>query len=654
MRSLTFALLTLLACAHPSPAPTAPVDPDAAFAKLEHTYVVEFLRRNPTVSTYLGGAGLDPSLVDVDGQLRDYSPQAMEAEGAWLAQMQRAFEATSPTRAELQIDREVALAQLRFLQHAEQVRHYPERSLDTYTSEPMRALDWAMQGFTPTGETTLGTPAEWRTLTHRVRAVGSYFAGARAQLELGVKSGRTPDKRMLVHNGLEACAASVDFFEHQFPEIAAKAIAPGPEHDALLAEVRSASLEAARAYSDFRSFLAATFFVAPEKGVDGVKPAFAADHFAVGEEEYNWALQNNLRVTERAGQLYEMSWQVIQATRAEMARLAREIGQKRHLTLPTDDNAAVRAVFNALSREAPRDDAAMVERFRDAGQRLLAYARKTGLFDVPADYQLDFVLTPPALRASISGAAYYPAPPFKGMGVGRFYITPTGNDPQALAANNQSSLAALAAHEGFPGHDWNYKVLTRFKNEIGPVRWLTPGAVEDSSSMWEDSMSTEGWAFYSEQLMSEPQPGAPHGFYTPEERLYQLDMRLFRELRIRVDTGIHTGRLSYAQAVDLQSELIDFLPGSCQDPAALKLPAKRVSCDGAEHAIYRYSRMPTQALTYWLGKHEILDLRAEAEAALGPAFDLHAFHTEFMRQGTIPPGYFRAALLERLRTRAAH
>ena len=53
---------------------------------------------------------------------------------------------------------------------------------------------------------------------------------------------------------------------------------------------------------------------------------------------------------------------------------------------------------------------------------------RPGIFDVPADYKLDVVQTPPPLEASVDGAAYYPAPPFKNTGVGRFYVTPTAND----------------------------------------------------------------------------------------------------------------------------------------------------------------------------------------------------------------------------------
>jgi uncharacterized protein (DUF885 family) len=160
-------------------------------------------------------------------------------------------------------------------------------------------------------------------------------------------------------------------------------------------------------------------------------------------------------------------------------------------------------------------------------------------------------------------------------------------------------------------------------------------------------MAAEGWALYSEALMAEPQPGAPDGFYTPEERLYQLQGQLYRDLRVRIDTGLHTGRLAFDEAVDLFSEIVDFLPGSC---AAPDLSAeKKASCDSAQRAIFRYSKWPTQAITYRLGKQRILDLRARAERiAPGPA-GRKRFHLLFMQQGTIPPGYFEDALIAEMK-----
>ena len=318
------------------------------------------------------------------------------------------------------------------------------------------------------------------------------------------------------------------------------------------------------------------------------------------------------------------------------------------MQLPADGAEAVRAIFDELSKDYPKNDDEMVAWYRDASFRVVEYGRKTGIFDVPADYKLEVTITPPPLRSSIDGAAYYPAPPFKQSGVGRFYVSPTDNDEAALKSNNQAALADLAVHEGFPGHDWHYKVMTQYRSEISAVRWLTPGAVEDSSSMWEDSMASEGWALYAEALMAEPQPGAPEGFYTLEERLYQLQGKLYRDLRVRVDIGIHTGRMSYDEAVDLFSEIVDFLPGKCSDKSTPKSEAKRASCESSERAIFRYSKWPTQAITYRLGKEQIFGLRDEASRALGARFSPKTFHVLFMKQGTIPAGYFKAELLRAL------
>jgi uncharacterized protein (DUF885 family) len=368
------------------------------------------------------------------------------------------------------------------------------------------------------------------------------------------------------------------------------------------------------------------------------------DRFAFGEAEYNWALKNNFRIDKTAAQLYEEAQPIVEATQQQMIDLARKIGAAEKWKLPADGRAAVRAVFDRLSQDYPKSDAEMVGWYRETAFRLVEFARKTKLFDVPADYKLDVTETPPPLQASIDGAAYYPAPPFKDSGIGRFYVTPTHDDQAALQSNNRAALADLAAHEGFPGHDWYYKVMTGARDRISPVRWLTPGAVEDSSSMWEDSMPAEGWGLYAEALMAEPQAGAPDGFYTPAEHLYQLQGQLYRDLRVRIDTGIHTGKLTYDAATTLFSEVVDFLPGQCGGSRMSE--AKRASCDAAERAIFRYSKWPTQAITYRLGKDQIYALRAEAQKKLGEKFSLEQFHLKFINQGTIPSGYFREQLLK--------
>jgi uncharacterized protein (DUF885 family) len=143
--------------------------------------------------------------------------------------------------------------------------------------------------------------------------------------------------------------------------------------------------------------------------------------------------------------------------------------------------------------------------------------------------------------------------------------------------------------------------------------------------------------------MGEPRPGAPDGVYTPAERIYQLQGQLLRDARVRIDTGIHTGRMSFDEAVDYYTENVDFLPGACArrqtDPEA------RASCETASRALTRYSKWPTQAITYYLGKQSILDLRRAVEKIQGGRFDLKAFHEKVLETGTIPLAYVREHVL---------
>ncbi len=81
-------------------------------------------------------------------------------------------------------------------------------------------------------------------------------------------------------------------------------------------------------------------------------------------------------------------------------------------------------------------------------------------------------------------------------------------------------------------------------------------------------------------------------------------------------------------------------------PERAKSEAKRASCEDSERAIFRYSKWPTQAITYRLGRDQIFALREEAARRLGDKFSPKQFHLLFMRQGTIPSGYFRDVLLE--------
>jgi uncharacterized protein (DUF885 family) len=60
-----------------------------------------------------------------------------------------------------------------------------------------------------------------------------------------------------------------------------------------------------------------------------------------------------------------------------------------------------------------------------------------------------------------------------------------------------------------------------------------------------------------------------------------------------------------------------------------------VSREEIEVEVDRYIGIPGQALAYKVGQREILRLRADARAALGPAFDIKGFHDAVLGGATV-------------------
>jgi uncharacterized protein (DUF885 family) len=85
-----------------------------------------------------------------------------------------------------------------------------------------------------------------------------------------------------------------------------------------------------------------------------------------------------------------------------------------------------------------------------------------------------------------------------------------------------------------------------------------------------------------------------------------------------MDTGIHSLGWSFDEAAQFNRENIGASLGSSQAAAG------------------RYSVWPGQATAYLIGMLEILEQRQRAMDALGPQFDLRAFHRAVLSNGAIP------------------
>lgn len=199
---------------------------------------------------------------------------------------------------------------------------------------------------------------------------------------------------------------------------------------------------------------------------------------------------------------------------------------------------------------------------------------------------------PAQLAPNYTAGRYNPGPL---GGAGEYWVNISSLDKRPLYA-----LPALTLHEAVPGHHLQGAV-SRELQDVPTFRLnFYPHAFG------------EGWGLYSEWL------GQEMGMYkTPYDRFGRLTYEMWRACRLVVDTGMHSMGWTRQQTLDFLS-----------DNTALSTLEIRTETD-------RYIAWPGQALAYKMGELKIRALRAKAEAALGPKFDLRAFHDVVLGSGGV-------------------
>jgi uncharacterized protein (DUF885 family) len=186
--------------------------------------------------------------------------------------------------------------------------------------------------------------------------------------------------------------------------------------------------------------------------------------------------------------------------------------------------------------------------------------------------------------------------------------TPDGSRPGIFYVNlsdmtqvSKVQLPAIAYHEGAPGH--HFQIARAQEQADLPLfrRFSYQGAY------------IEGWGLYAEKL------GKEAGFYQdPYDDFGRLSLEIWRAARLVLDTGIHHKRWT-------------------RDQSIAYMRANTLSSDlDIAREIDRYFTTPGQATSYKIGQLKILELREKARKAMGPKFDLKAFHEVILAAGPLP------------------
>ena len=193
---------------------------------------------------------------------------------------------------------------------------------------------------------------------------------------------------------------------------------------------------------------------------------------------------------------------------------------------------------------------------------------------------------------------FYIAPSFDGSRPGAFYAGTDFDQPFA-------TMPTLTFHESLPGHHTQIAIGGEANTPL--FRKVVRATV-----------FTEGWALYAERLAFELgwyDNGANGGVFGD---LGRLQFEALRAARLVMDTGIHSMGWTFDQATQFNEDNVG------------------VSLSASQGAAARYSVIPGQATAYMIGMLQILSERQRALDALGPDFDLIAFHRALLTNGAVP------------------
>jgi Bacterial protein of unknown function (DUF885) len=313
---------------------------------------------------------------------------------------------------------------------------------------------------------------------------------------------------------------------------------------------------------------------------------------AIGREAYVGFLQNVALVPYTPEQLVAMArqdWQRVvsfEAYERERNRALPELPlfatQQAQLQQEAADESRARQFLEEHGIVAVP---AWVKHYRTAA--LPAYLAPLGNWGVNDD------LTGPS-RLDQDGNSYRPSPSNQ---LGYFYLS-SAKDPRPLLV-----------HEGVPGH---YLQMALSWAHEDPIR-----------RHYYDSNSNEGIGFYAEEMMLQA------GFFDDRPRAREIvyNFARLRTLRVEVDVKLALGEFTIQDAAHYLETMVPMDAKTALEEAA------------------SFAATPGQAITYEIGKLQILAFLADTRLQQRDQFSLRAFHDYVWKNGNVPIALQRWELL---------
>jgi hypothetical protein len=213
---------------------------------------------------------------------------------------------------------------------------------------------------------------------------------------------------------------------------------------------------------------------------------------------------------------------------------------------------------------------------------------------------------------------FYRSPsPLEARDEHQYYVTPVNASLPELERErrlrlwNHSAITLnhVVHHGGLGHHVQNWHATNKSTSKIGTI-----AAVDCASriGLFLGGSMAEGWACYATELADEL------GFLTPLEQASEQQSRVRMLARAIVDISLHTGQMTFDDAVDYYE-------------AEVGMPHATATAEAVKNSMF-----PGTAVMYWLGTQGILDLREAVRARDGASFSYRSFHDALLSRGSIP------------------